>query len=47
MGEMVESAVSAKKGADGGDDGSMFADDPAGVNIGYSQIDGGAGVGYG
>ena len=32
---MIESAVGAEKRADGGDDSSVFANDPAGVDIGY------------
>ncbi len=43
---MIEGAVGTEEGTDGGNNSPVFADDPAGVNIGYGQIDGGSGVGY-
>lgn len=41
---MVESIVGAKKSADGGDDGSMFTNDAAGIRGGHRHVDGGGGV---
>lgn len=47
MRQMVEGVKSTQKSADTGNDGAVFADDSARINIGYRQINGGSGIGYG